>query len=461
MIGDCPDCNGKLSSEAASCPHCGYIVKKPVETTQQLTQLTPKNTGSGSVLFLGWLSAVAGIIPAYSVIRSIASGVDLAGAAYRKPITIGVWVFAGIAPFAWLLSFFSPNPVLRRRVALTGGLAMSLWFASMIPGLYTETEITASVQQPVAVPGTPAPTSTAAPSPEPVVSPREPEVQRVKVEPAISVEDGARLCDFVLAYMRERLRATLQAGVSEYTSKKLYNEYQVRVNGRLENPTNLTIDSVAIEIDFFRSGGTAVGRSAEEILFTVGPKSRQSFDYQNLSPVHYETVKVRIGQVICIALAKNAREVVSEAIKTFPSHNYEALLRELRVALESDGNPAPVAQSKTRPGAEKPEAQSGRSPELTPQARFKEAAELHKQGQYSASIPLFEKVFAEDTRSQLGYLSAYNIACGYAMLGKQGEALTWLEASVQNGFKDVEHMKRDEDLKSLRESPRYKHLIGE
>lgn len=35
MIGSCPECNGKLSSEATTCPHCGKLVSGKVTANVQ------------------------------------------------------------------------------------------------------------------------------------------------------------------------------------------------------------------------------------------------------------------------------------------------------------------------------------------------------------------------------------------------------------------------------------------
>ena len=45
----------------------------------------------------------------------------------------------------------------------------------------------------------------------------------------------------------------------------------------------------------------------------------------------------------------------------------------------------------------------------------------------------------------------YNLACSYALLGKISRALTALKKSVRLGFRDLEHIKTDADLASLRE----------
>jgi len=57
------------------------------------------------------------------------------------------------------------------------------------------------------------------------------------------------------------------------------------------------------------------------------------------------------------------------------------------------------------------------------------------------------------------YLAHYNLACAYALLGFKEEALQHLEKAVENGYDDPDHMSADEDLKSLRDEPRFKRLL--
>ncbi|RKY17898.1 MAG: hypothetical protein DRP63_02935 [Planctomycetota bacterium] len=57
------------------------------------------------------------------------------------------------------------------------------------------------------------------------------------------------------------------------------------------------------------------------------------------------------------------------------------------------------------------------------------------------------------------YLAHYNIACAYALLGLKEEALQHLEKAVENGYDDADHMRTDEDLRSLRDEERFKRLL--
>lgn len=71
---------------------------------------------------------------------------------------------------------------------------------------------------------------------------------------------------------------------------------------------------------------------------------------------------------------------------------------------------------------------------------------------------------AYEKQIELGYgfpaSAAYNIACNYALLGEKEAALNWLEKAFAMGFPDLPHAQTDEDLKSVRDEPRYRNLVG-
>lgn len=53
----------------------------------------------------------------------------------------------------------------------------------------------------------------------------------------------------------------------------------------------------------------------------------------------------------------------------------------------------------------------------------------------------------------------YNLACSLALLGQREEALDALEHAVELGYDDVEHLLADEDLKPLRDDPRFREVV--
>ncbi|MFO0908766.1 MAG: hypothetical protein U0794_10475 [Isosphaeraceae bacterium] len=53
----------------------------------------------------------------------------------------------------------------------------------------------------------------------------------------------------------------------------------------------------------------------------------------------------------------------------------------------------------------------------------------------------------------------YNLACSYALLGMTDPALAALQRALDLGYRQIDHLRRDPDLKSLRHDPRFIRLI--
>ncbi len=75
---------------------------------------------------------------------------------------------------------------------------------------------------------------------------------------------------------------------------------------------------------------------------------------------------------------------------------------------------------------------------------------------YKKSIHHFEiarKIRPDDM------LTLYNLSCAYSLDGQVDNALDMLEASVEAGFNDVDHIEKDPDITPLRGTARYRKLI--
>lgn len=57
------------------------------------------------------------------------------------------------------------------------------------------------------------------------------------------------------------------------------------------------------------------------------------------------------------------------------------------------------------------------------------------------------------------YTSMYNIACVYSLQNRPEPALKWLERSIDKGFSNFDHMRKDSDLDNIRNNPRYIELV--
>jgi tetratricopeptide (TPR) repeat protein len=53
----------------------------------------------------------------------------------------------------------------------------------------------------------------------------------------------------------------------------------------------------------------------------------------------------------------------------------------------------------------------------------------------------------------------YNLACSYALMGKNNEAVDALRRALELGYADREHLCNDTDLQSLHDDPRYLSLL--
>lgn len=56
-------------------------------------------------------------------------------------------------------------------------------------------------------------------------------------------------------------------------------------------------------------------------------------------------------------------------------------------------------------------------------------------------------------------IAHYNLACSLALAGRKEEALEALRQAIQLGYVDFEHMKKDPDLKTLRDDPRFRAFL--
>src|SRR4051794_1222724 len=53
----------------------------------------------------------------------------------------------------------------------------------------------------------------------------------------------------------------------------------------------------------------------------------------------------------------------------------------------------------------------------------------------------------------------YNLACSYALLGMIEPAISALQRALELGYRHLDHLRRDPDLKSLRRDPRFGRLL--
>jgi len=78
---------------------------------------------------------------------------------------------------------------------------------------------------------------------------------------------------------------------------------------------------------------------------------------------------------------------------------------------------------------------------------YKLGSMAHTEGNYKKAIKYYEQLAPNNNPNVL-----YNLACSYAMHGKERKALAVLESAVEKGFTQLGLMKTDPDLASIRDS---------
>lgn len=53
----------------------------------------------------------------------------------------------------------------------------------------------------------------------------------------------------------------------------------------------------------------------------------------------------------------------------------------------------------------------------------------------------------------------YNAACIHSLLGEKEKTYTWLEKTIDAGYRDADHLAADEDFKPIRDEARFKNLL--
>jgi hypothetical protein len=54
----------------------------------------------------------------------------------------------------------------------------------------------------------------------------------------------------------------------------------------------------------------------------------------------------------------------------------------------------------------------------------------------------------------------YNLACSYSLLKSVDASLDELEIAIRLGYSDIDHLKKDPDLRNIQSSPRFKTLLN-
>jgi non-specific serine/threonine protein kinase/serine/threonine-protein kinase len=93
--------------------------------------------------------------------------------------------------------------------------------------------------------------------------------------------------------------------------------------------------------------------------------------------------------------------------------------------------------------------------------------ELVKLGRYEDARKLYldtiNKVSIDKSGAQGGdvFWLWYNLACLAARAGHRDEAFDYLHRAIESGYKDTQLIRTDDDLKSLRNDPRFNKLVAD
>jgi len=88
---------------------------------------------------------------------------------------------------------------------------------------------------------------------------------------------------------------------------------------------------------------------------------------------------------------------------------------------------------------------------------IRQANTLAKEKAYGKALEAYKSAFhmASKNRTDL-----YNAACTAALAGDQESAFSWLNLSIENGWANIEHMKKDSDLISLHGQQKWHELLA-
>jgi hypothetical protein len=78
--------------------------------------------------------------------------------------------------------------------------------------------------------------------------------------------------------------------------------------------------------------------------------------------------------------------------------------------------------------------------------------------EYRKAIPAYAKMI--ELRYFYPSIACYNTACCYALLGEKEPALEWLQKSLDLGFRNLKQLREDNDLRSLRDDPRFQKMAA-
>ena len=156
--------------------------------------------------------------------------------------------------------------------------------------------------------------------------------------------------------------------------------------------------------------------------------------------VHLKNESVITGEIV----ARNEKELkletpLSEKAMTIPTGDV--------VKIE------PVEEKKT---TKKVEPAKKPVTAVDAEALQRKAMQHLRNKEYDKSIETYRKYLELKPNDEI---ALYNLACAYSLAGKKAEAVEYLRKSVEAGYSNFDHIKRDTDLDNIREEEGYKKLF--
>jgi hypothetical protein len=105
--------------------------------------------------------------------------------------------------------------------------------------------------------------------------------------------------------------------------------------------------------------------------------------------------------------------------------------------------------------AQQPQPNAAKS--LTLEELIKEGDAAYQRKEYAQSVKLLQEAIAKGLREPD---VIYNAACSAALAGDKETSFKLLDKAIAAGFRNTDHLKRDSDLASLRDDPRWTKVLA-
>jgi hypothetical protein len=89
---------------------------------------------------------------------------------------------------------------------------------------------------------------------------------------------------------------------------------------------------------------------------------------------------------------------------------------------------------------------------------IEQATRTYNEKNYSESVIAYQEAFKLKQRKPS---DLYNAACAAALAGDKTLAFNWLRGAIENGWANIKHLKKDEDLISLHDAEEWKKIIAQ